>query len=83
MKTTDQNFDYSGLPASRVMSNFIRWKVMPFGFLDSGPGVVWLITIWARHRFGYRVAWFQIKHKKQYDRAVFLLQRLRRLLHRT
>lgn len=82
MKTTQKNYDFQGLPASRIMSNFIRWKAMPFGYIERGPGIIWLLSIWARHQFGYRIAWLQIKHRKQYDRVVFILHRLRRLAAR-
>ncbi len=81
MKTTDTNHDFAGLPTSRVFSNFLRWKVIPFGFLEQGPGIVWLISIWLRHKFGRRLAWFQIKHKKQYDRVIFVLGRVRHKLN--
>ena len=64
MKPTDSNYDFAGLNSRRVLTNFLRWKVMPFGFLGKGPGVVWLLNIALRHGFGKAIATVQIKHEK-------------------
>ena len=65
MKATRQDFDIAPLPASRIMSNFLRWKFMPFGDLGRGPGIVWLLSIWFRHQFGRQIIVLKFKHKKE------------------
>lgn len=82
MKTTQKDYDYTPLPARRIFTNFLRWKAMPFGYIERGPGIVWLITIWLRHRLGFQLATLKLKHTKQFDRAVFILDRIKGLLHR-
>lgn len=80
--TTRKDYDFTGLPAKRVFANFLRWKVMSFGHLAGGPGLLWLATIWLRHRFGYWLAWFKIKHHKLFNRFVGVLGRIKRLILR-
>ena len=82
MSTTQKDYDYAPLPSRRVMANFLRWKIMPFGFIERGPGIVWLISIWLRHRFGAQLAHFRIRHKKQYDRMIFIRHKLLGLIRR-
>jgi len=76
MKTTRPDYDYTPLPASRVFKNFMRYKLMPFGNIDQGPGIVWLLAIWFRHRLGLQIGTLKIKHKKQFDRLLFIRHKL-------
>ena len=61
MKVTDKNYDISGTDSGRVLSNFLRWKIFPFGNIEEGPGIVWLLTICFRHRFGRLIAGYRIR----------------------
>ncbi len=77
MKSTNQRYDLETLPAQRILMNFLRWKVFRFGNFGSGPGIVWLVSIWLRHRFGRAMATLKIKHKKWFDRMISLLSKVR------
>jgi len=68
MKTTDRNYDLQGLGNGRVFANFMRWKLLPFGDIGDGPGVVWLLSIGFRHRFGRMIAGYRIRRAARRDR---------------
>jgi hypothetical protein len=61
MKVTDRNYELAGAESMRVIVNFFRWKIMPFGNISDGPGVVWLFSIWFRHKFGRMIASYKIR----------------------
>ncbi|MEE9448358.1 MAG: hypothetical protein V3V09_10415 [Arenicellales bacterium] len=82
MKTTRSDYDLAPLPAARVFSNFLRWKAMPFGDIERGPGVVWLLEIWFRHCFGKQLTTLKFKHKKTFDRLMFVRGKFMRLFKR-
>ncbi len=77
MKTTNKQYDYTGLSSSRIVANFLRWKALPFGFLEKGPGVVWLLTIMVRHRFGRLLATLQIKHPEKVAKLHALVRKIK------
>lgn len=51
----------TGAGSNRVIANFIRWKIVPFGDFKEGPGIVWLLSIWFRHKFGKVIAGYRIR----------------------
>ncbi|HBE93708.1 MAG TPA: hypothetical protein DDW55_14780 [Gammaproteobacteria bacterium] len=61
MKTTDKNYDFQGMSSQRIFINFLRWKLFPFGDIGGGPGIVWLFSIWFRHKFGKVIAGYRIR----------------------
>ena len=62
MKVTDKNYDLEAAGSTRVMTNFLRWKIFPFGNIKEGPGIVWLFSIWFRHKFGRLIAGYRIRN---------------------
>ena len=65
MKVTDKNFDLAAADSTRMIANFVRWKAMPFGNFSDGPGVVWLFSVWFRHKFGRMIAGYKIRKAGQ------------------
>lgn len=65
MRVRDDNFEMNGMKSGRTLKDFLFWKLLPAGNLAEGPGIVWLVAVMLRHRFGRRLAEYRIKRQER------------------